>query len=327
MGRRKTISVVLGMGAIVLIAAGWFQREEAQAEHTSIRIGTDPWPGYEYLHLADRKGFFKEENVPIQLIRFSSLEDARRAYEHHQVDGMATTVIEVLQAHEHGAPAKVAIVTDFSNGADVIIARKGIASVAGLKGKKVGIEPATLSGFILARALNKVGLSLEDVKTEGLSPLNMEAALLSGKVDAVHAYPPISLAILKHTGEVTKIFDSSQIPEEIVDIVSINPDIVANRPEDIKALQRAWDKAHAYAAAHPEEANMIMAGYEDISAEEFTEALRGIKVLSFSEQEALMKGSSLRQTIAQVGDVLRKEGELKEAVDPGIFLIGAEGTQ
>lgn len=315
---------ILGLGVVTLIIGSAIWLASGESKVTPIRLGTSPWPGYEFLHLADRKGFFKEMGVPVQLVRFNSLEDMRRAYERHQVDGFAATLIELLQAYEHGAPAKIIIITDFSNGADVILARKEIGNVASLKNRKVGVEPATLGAFIIARALNKVGLTLEDVKMEGLNSINMESALLAGTVDAVHVYPPISLTIAKHEDQVRKIFDSSEIPGEIVDIVSLTPEIVANRRKEVQGLRQAWDKAIAYAAANPEESNQIMAGYEGISPQEFAEALKGLKILSLAEQESLIHNGKLEQTIEHVAEVLQKEGELKESVSPAIFIMDRE---
>lgn len=316
---------VLPACILAVAAMFWFNLGK-EAPQDPIRIATSPWPGYEFVHLADRKGFFKEEGVSVRLIRFSVLEDARRAFERGQVDGMTSTLIELLQAHEHGNAGKVVLIADFSNGADVVIARKGINSPADLKGKKLGAESASLGVFVLARALNKAGLSLDDVKLMDMGPLNIEKALLSGEIDALHTYPPYSTDILKHKDAVTKIFDSTQIPGEVVDIVSFSPDIIAHRMKDIIALRRAWDKAVAYARQHPKEANKIMAEVEGIRPQEFADALSGAKILSLAEQRPLMAhGGIVEKALALVADVLHKGGHLQNAsIQPDDYILHTE---
>ena len=79
-------SVCIAAGAILVTGCG-------QAPQPPVRIGINFWPGYEFLYLAEKQGFFKQEGVPVELIQFSSMGDARRAFERGQVDAMAVTLI------------------------------------------------------------------------------------------------------------------------------------------------------------------------------------------------------------------------------------------
>lgn len=320
----KRWKIILGICVVVAIAL-WASTLKTKTQR-EIRIATNPWPGFEFVHLADRKGFFKEEGLNVKLLRFGALEDARHAFERKQADGMLTTVIEVLQANEHGSPALPVFLIDFSNGSDVIVVQKNIKNIADLKGKKVGVELATLSGFIMTRALEKSGLSLDDVIIEGLNPIAMQDALLSGKVAAVHVYPPYSTELMRNSENVVKIFDSSEIPGEIVDLLSLSPEIVNNHPEDVAALRRAWNKAVAYARAHPEEANIIMAEYEKITPQEFAEALKGVKIMNMEEQMPLIQGGTFTKGVEAVERILHKAGELKKPVNADELLTAIKGV-
>ncbi len=308
----RKIFVVIGC----LVLAGTWLITNNKEEPLTIRIATNPWPGYEYIHLASKKGFFNDEGLHIQLVRFTSLEDTRRAFELNKVDGMTATLVELMQAHEYGTDGKIALVTDYSNGGDMIIARKGINTVADLKGKTIAIEPATLSALFISRSLNKFGLSLADVRLEGMNPLDMESALLSGKVDAAHSYTPTALTILQHNEQLQKIFDSSQINKKIIDIVVLNNNLLAENKGIVSAIRRAWDRTKAYADDNPEEANKIMANVEGISVDEFNKSLALVKVLGASEREALMNVPEFVESINEVGQFLHKEGELKKPAAP-----------
>jgi ABC-type nitrate/sulfonate/bicarbonate transport system substrate-binding protein len=56
-----------------------------------LRLGLNAWPGYEFLHLAEVRGFYKQRGVDVQLVEFGSLSDARLALERDQVDGLQAT--------------------------------------------------------------------------------------------------------------------------------------------------------------------------------------------------------------------------------------------
>ena len=117
-----------------------------------IRIGINPWPGYEPLFLAHTQGFFEEEGVTVELVEFSSLGDVRRAFERGQVDGMASSLIEVIQANERSArEPRVFLIVDFSAGADVLVVDQSIKTLQDLKGKRIAAEAASLSMFIVAQ--------------------------------------------------------------------------------------------------------------------------------------------------------------------------------
>ncbi|MFH1157519.1 MAG: ABC transporter substrate-binding protein [Pseudomonadota bacterium] len=306
------------------IAALWLNG--TRTKDMPLRIGTNPWPGYEFFHLAEKKGFFKEEGVDVELVRFSSLEDTLHAFQRRQVDGMTSTLIELLLAYEAGEPAKIVLMIDFSNGTDVVIARKGIDGVSGLRGKKIAVESASLGVFIIARALEKNGLSLSDADIIGMNPANMEKALLSGEVDALHAYPPVSTNILKHKDKVAQIFDSSQIPQEVMDVLSFSPEVVEHKMEDMRAIRRAWGKTLVWAQEHPEEANRIMANVEGVSPEDFADALKGVRMLSLSGQRHFMEKTGIcSKNILHVATILHKEGHLREpSPNPDLFLADME---
>lgn len=314
--------------ALVLLAGGgWLLSGTNTPEKTTIRIGINPWMGYEYLYLAEKQGFFAEEGLDVRLLQFSSLEDVRAAFERGHVDGITSTVVEVIQANAARGQrkAQAVLVADFSNGADVILARHSITSVAHLKGKAVAAEKASLGIFMLARALEKSGMSLNDVKALAYDQPAMEKAFNDGIIDAMVTYPPFSVGIMEHS-KVSKIFDSSSIPGEILDTLSLDRTTLQKNPKLAPALRRVWAKSLAYAEAHPAESNLLMAQRENISKEAFEEGLKGIHIVAADEQVELMKpGGKLEHAIAFMSKVLHDSGELEKTVEhPGDYIYRGE---
>ncbi|MEO6752322.1 MAG: ABC transporter substrate-binding protein, partial [Chthoniobacteraceae bacterium] len=111
------------------------------ARQSELRIAINPWPGSEFLYLAKEKGFLAAERLNVRLVEYSSLSDCRVAFESGQVDAMTGTLIDVLMARENSQRiSQIVLVSDYSDGADVILARPDITSVPALKGRRVGLE-------------------------------------------------------------------------------------------------------------------------------------------------------------------------------------------
>jgi NitT/TauT family transport system substrate-binding protein len=282
-----------------------------------LRIATNPWPGYEYMFLAEQLKLFEAEGVAVQVLQFSSLNDARRAYERGQVDGFGGTLIEVLMAKEQSERSPQIIhVPDYSNGGDLIVAQAAISEVKQLQGKTVAIEPGTLNTFILARALNRAGLTLDQVKLVSLAQADMFTALQNNEIDAAVTYPPHSIEMLKQL-PLKQVFSSREIPGEVLDIIALDAQVIDSRKTEVQAMLRGLEAAHTYAKAHPDEAFRIMAEREKISPEDFRTAVENdLKILHAADQAAYFGPQGLLLPALQnTQTVLLASGELSRTTD------------
>jgi NitT/TauT family transport system substrate-binding protein len=258
----------------------------------------NPWPGYEFLYLAEQKGFFEKVGANIRLVQMSSLSDGQRAYVGGRVDGICGTMIEAVQASFLSEESlKIIMVTDYSNGGDVILANTSISKLADLQGKTVGAEINSLGIFVLQRALELSGMTLADVNVVNVEQLYGEQAMKNGELDAFVSYPPVSVSLLKDEG-VSKIFSSADIPREVIDIVALNENVLSEKPELVSQLRDAWQMALDYTKTNPEDAVAIMAEREGISVDDFKSALDEVVILSKDDQEKLFENSDELQKSA-----------------------------
>lgn len=253
-----------------------------------ITIAINPWPGYEFLYLAEQKGFFETAGANIQLVQLSSLSDSQRAYVSGRVDGLASTLIEAVQAeHLGGKPLKVVLITDYSNGGDVILAGTDVTDVQGLKGKTVGCEVSSLGIFVLERALSHAGMTLDDVQVHNSEQAGGKALLDAGTIDAFVSYPPYSINTMKDE-RYHEIFSSADIPFEVIDTLSLAEEVLQANPQLVSQIHNAWQMALDFYAANPEEAVALMAKREGISAEDFKGVLSDLVVLNKAQQQPLL---------------------------------------
>ena len=258
-----------------------------------LRIATNPWPGYELLHLAESLGYFKEEGVNVQLVDFMSLGDSSRAFARGQVDAWGATVVELLlnRAQSNRNP-QAFMVTNVSLGADMILSRASIATVKELKGKRVAVEPGTVDVVLLHHALQSAGLTLDDVKLVPIPQSDMHKTITADLVDAVCTYPPVSELILRDKSFV-KLFDSSQIKNTIIDVLAADADSLNQRTQDYAKMARAFERARQYMNSHPEQAYAIMAKREGLSVEQFSNAIQGIHIADQQEQRQYFEDNGL----------------------------------
>lgn len=282
-GARRYYIAFIGLVAALALTAC------SEAPSQPLRVGINPWPGYAPLFLAAHRGFFAEEGVDVELVELSSLADVRRAFERGQTDGMASSLVEVLDADRDSKRAPVVVLmADFSNGADVVLAKSDITDIAMLKGQRIGLEPSSLNRFILARALAQGGLSMTDVEIVSLPQVGLKEAVEVGTVDAVVTYPPISTNI-EQTGLMGQIFTSAEIPGEVSDVVSFDRQTVIRRGSDIDAFVRAWGRAVDAMHANPTESYQVIGRYIGMSAGDLENTFQGIEVISADRQEEYLR--------------------------------------
>lgn len=278
-----------------------------------LRIGINAWPGYEFLYLAQVKGFYEQRGVDVHIVEFGSLSDARVALERGQIDGLGTTVVEVLMARAHRTnSARIVRVVDYSDGADTVIAMAPIASIADLKGRRVGVELGSLGVYLLASALEKHQLSLTDVAMVSQDQVTMVAALREGELDAIVTYPPESLRLLSGGTGARVLFSSAEIPGEIVDVIAFRDEVIQDRLEDVRRVLSAFDDALAFTEQQRAEACAVMARREGLTAAEFDEALHhGLRLLRASEQlRYLGPGGTLLGVAQKTERLLNRSGQL-----------------
>jgi NitT/TauT family transport system substrate-binding protein len=277
-----------------------------------LRIALIRWPPFEFLHLAQEKGFFAAEGVEVRLIEFVAVNDTQRAFEHDKIDGGTFSLFQVLQNRDQlNRKMQVPMVIDFSDGADLVMARPDIADMRGLRGKRIGVTLSPLDMFFLTRALEVNDMTLQDVSTVYVRIEDAAEALRSGKVDAVTAYPPNSTE-LENSGTAHSIFSSSRIPGEIVDVLALDAEICKDRPDDVAAVIRAFYRAVRFAQEHPDEAWRIMSERERVTPDEFQRALHsGITLVPLADQQRFLDDkSSLSTVVTRVSQLLKEQGLL-----------------
>ena len=203
----------------------------------SIYVGWMPW---EY---GQQSGIVKKwadkYDINIDVVQFNDYVESMNQYTAGEFDACTMANVDALTIPAAGGVDSTAlIVGDFSNGNDAIILKDG-TSIKDTKGKNINLVELSVSHYLLARGLEKAGLSEKDVKVINTSDADLVAAYTSEDVTAVSTWNPLVSEILKMPKS-NSVFDSSQIPGEIIDTLIVNTNVLKENPKLGKALVGAW---------------------------------------------------------------------------------------
>lgn len=253
-----------------------------------LRVGTTLWPGYEPLHLAATLGYFEADNI--QLVDSTSPHGSIQGLRNGDLDAVALTLDEVLLLIDQKVDLTVVLVFDFSNGGDAIIARTDIDGVAGLKGRRVGLESTALGTYMLSRALERHGMSMSDVEKRYLKVSGHRQAMEQGRVDAVVTFDPVRSQLLASGHR--ELFSSREIPHEIVDVLAVEESYLQQHPQRIRELIDGWYQALDYISAQPQAAAEIIGKRLQQTPSEVLEGFTTIQMPDRENTLALMHGNN-----------------------------------
>ena len=215
----------------------------AEAPKTEFNIGWSIYAGWMPWAYAEKSGILKKwadkYGIKINLIQVNDYVESVNQYTAGKLDGVGVTNMDALTIPAAGGKDTTSlIIGDYSNGNDGIVLKNG-ATMADIKGRTVNLVELSVSHYLLARALEMNGMKLSDVKTVNTSDADIVAAFGSKDVSAVAAWNP-QLAEIKKAAGATEVFDSSKIPNEIQDLMTVSTATLKANPSLGKALVGAW---------------------------------------------------------------------------------------
>ncbi len=281
LGRFVGCVALLVSGMLALMTAGCTPQPPPP-----LRVGTNVWPGYEPLYLARDLGYF--EGGPVHLVEYASATDVIRAFRNHAIEAAAITLDEALLLVDSGQQPRVVLVMDVSNGADVILGRAGMQRLEDIKGRRIGVEHGALGAYVLTRALTLAGMTLDEVRVVPLPVFAHEQAFLKHEIDAVVTFDPVRTRLL-HQGAAT-LFDSSQIPGEVVDVLVVQSDYLEHETAAVAGLVQSWFRALAYVRLHPDAAAARMAPRMALSTSELQAALQLLQIPDVAQNVRMIRG-------------------------------------
>lgn len=288
----STLKTLFSRLVIPAVAAMSISAHAAQP----LKIGYSDWPGWVAWQVAIDKGWFKEAGVPVtfEWFDYSASMDAFSA---GKIDAVTMTNGDALVTGAAGGKSVMVMITDYSNGNDMIIGKPGVRSIKALKGQKVAVEMGFVEHLLLLNGLKKAGMKESDVTLVNAKTNEMPQMLASGDVAAVGAWQPIAGQTMKSVPGAKPIYTSADEPGLIYDVLAVNPASAKQRRADWIKVVKVWDRVVKYIndpKTQPD-AVKIMAARVGVSPETYLPLLKGTKLLSLDEAKKIyVKGDGFK---------------------------------
>jgi NitT/TauT family transport system substrate-binding protein len=289
-----------------------------------LQVGSNHWAGYEALYYARELGLLDPSQVRLQ--EFSSTQEALRAFRNGALDAVAVTLDEALLLGAQEQSPRIVAVMDVSMGADVLLARPGIAALADLAGRRIGVETTTLGAYMLARILAKAGLAAGAVQVVDIPVDRHRQAYLDGEVDAVITFEPVRSQLL--AAGARELFSSREIPGEIVDVLVVRGSLLGPRQQAVCHLLGGYYAALAELGKDPQRAARALAGPEGISPAELAGAWRLMELPGRKAGLALLGSESqgLGSVLAKLEGIMLDHRLLARDIDEQALLAPQSGA-
>ena len=265
-------------------------------------------------------------DINIDVVQINDYIESINQYTVGEFDACTMTNMDALTIPAAGGVDSTAlIVGDFSNGNDGIIL-KGDSELAAIKGQNVNLVELSVSHYLLARALDSVGLSEADVQVVNTSDADMVAIYGTDDVTSVATWNPL-LSEISQQPSSTVVFNSAQIPGEIIDLLVINTDTLSAHPELGKALTGAWYEIMATMSSDSEQGVAARSYMAEASGTDLAgyEAQLAATKMFYTPAAALelTNSAQLKQTMQYVAEFSFDHGLLGDGA-PDAGFIGVQ---
>lgn len=326
--RLKKISP-LSLALAALLVAGLLVSSPVLAKDKfrvawTIYVGWMPWEYGASQGIVSK--WAKKYGIEIDVVQINDYVESINQYTSGSFDGCVMTNMDALTIPAaSGVDSSALIVGDFSNGNDAIVL-KNKKSLKDIKGQRVNLVELSVSHYLLARGLSTVGLSEKDITVVNTSDADMVGVYTTKDVTAVTTWNPLLSEIL-NMPKSHKVYDSSQIPGEIIDLMVVNTKTLKANPKLGKALTGAWYEIMATMSGRNKKAksarsHMAKASGTDLKG--YDAQLRSTKM--FYKPAAAVKftkSKALKNTMEKVATFSYDHGLLGEGA-PDAKFIGIE---
>ena len=307
----KRSSCLSRAGVAFAFVAAWFVQGQAFAQKPSFTVGWSVYVGWDpYFYMA-KSGVLRKWadkygiNIKVQRFDYAPSLDA---FVSKNIDACVMTNMEALDMPAAaGIDTTAIIVGDYSNGNDAVLARHDL-TLSQVPGKQVMLVEKTVSQYLFERAMaiNGLGDQLKKVRYLNTSDSDIAAAFITdSSKDVVVTWKPLVSQISRTKG-VKTLFNSSQIPGEILDLLVVRTDIL-KRPDGsgqkfAKAITGAWYEVMSQMSKPGPETDKVLASVAEASQDSLP---------SYKEQLSTTHMFFTAQSASQMS----QSGDIKKTMD------------
>jgi NitT/TauT family transport system substrate-binding protein len=253
----------LAVGTMVALAAG---AQAPEKKKITIAVGGKNLFYYLPLSVAERKGYFKDEGLEVEIPDFAGGAKALQALVGGSADMVSGAYEHTINMAAKKQPIKAVVLQARYSSIVLLLPRDKAAKYKGpadLKGLKVGVTaPGSSTNMFVNNILAKGGLKPTDISVVGVGAgSGAVAAMEKGEIDALSNLDPV-ITQLESTGKFAPVADSrtEKGMQDIyggdyhASVIYLNEDYIKKYPNTVQAVVNAMVRANRWIAkATPQE--------------------------------------------------------------------------
>lgn len=292
MMRRGSLAVLL----LLLLLSGCAEEP--------LKVGIRSWIGYDVIPMARQWGWIGQE---VELIPRESAAESLSGLASGELQAACLTLDEVIRGLDQGLPLTIVAVMNVSSGADSLLVRPGITSVADLRGARVALQTSGANMLMLTAALASGGLALSDIELVEATPADLPGLWEAGDIAAAATYEPHARA-LRNIGAVT-LLSSRDTPELIFDVIAVRSDAVKTRKKALENLVSAILRAQSHVHDNPVDTVYRLASLRGNPVWVTEEELRHVVIPTLERQHSYFdRDSPLSAAVGRINELFVDAG-------------------
>jgi NitT/TauT family transport system substrate-binding protein len=192
-------------------------------------------------------------------------------------------------------------------GADVLLVRPAITSLSDLQGRRVAVELGGVSGIMLFSVLERAGLTSNNISVVDLPVHEHIGAWQRGDIDASISYEP-EASRLEDEGAV-RLFDSSQLPETIFDLLVVTDAAASRQPASVRDLVKGHFLGLQHLVRNTHDAVYRVATRQQVSPEMVRQSLATVMLPELSANHRYLTHNGRLEVVAKtLASIMVREG-------------------
>ncbi|MFI9506727.1 ABC transporter substrate-binding protein [Nocardia sp. NPDC052566] len=258
------VGAVAVAGAVTLAVAGCaVDHSGTDAGKPTIRLAYQTFPSGDLIVKNNR---WLERELPgynIKWTKFDSGADVNTAFVAKQLDfgALGSSPVARGLSAPLNIPYQVAFILDVAGDNEALVARNGtgIESIGDLRGKRIATAFASTAHYSLLAALDRNGLSANDVKLVDLQPQASLAAWERGDIDAVYTWLPTLDQVRKNGKTLITSKELATAGKPTLDLAVVATDFAKAHPDVVEIWRKVQARALQTIQDKPEDAAKAVA--------------------------------------------------------------------
>lgn len=225
-------------------------------------------------------------------------------YVAQEVDAVAITNIDAIaQLVRQSIDTDAILITSYSNGNEaILVSSQADTNALKFRGKTFALLKFSARHYLLDRYLIRGQIPFDDVQIRDTSETDIPTVFTDKEIyGVVTSHPNIARLIKDQNAKL--LFDSREIPQEILDMIVVRREVLEAHPEVAQALLASWfsimDRLQGNKRSSTLDAMARLAG---LSREEFEKQLTSVTLNDTSTKalSAIRDRSRLRKTLRHI---------------------------